>query len=48
MKSNKRSPDLVKILKAMDKVHDKLIEYKKKNNGLLVVMKDNKIVLIKP
>ncbi len=48
MKLNKRSPELTKILKGMDKVHEKLIEFKRKNKTELVVLRNNKIVRIKP
>lgn len=37
-----------KILIGLDKVYERLIEFKKQKNTELVVMKDNKIVRIKP
>jgi hypothetical protein len=37
-----------KILIGLDKVYEKLIEFKKQKNTELVIMKDNKIVRIKP
>lgn len=37
-----------KILKGLEKVYDKLIEFKKSKNSELVVIRDNKIVKIKP
>ncbi|MEO8852675.1 MAG: hypothetical protein ABI359_02795 [Ginsengibacter sp.] len=37
-----------KILLGLDKVYEKLIEFKKQKKSELVVMKDNKIVRIKP
>lgn len=37
-----------KILKGLEKVYEKLIEFKKLKNTELVVMRDNKIVKIKP
>jgi hypothetical protein len=37
-----------KILLGLEKVYEKLIEFKKQKNSELVVMKDNKIVKIKP
>jgi hypothetical protein len=37
-----------KIIKGMDRVYEKLIEYKKLKNSELVVMKDGKILRIKP
>ena len=37
-----------KILHGLEKAYDKLILFKKQKNTELVVMKDNKIVRIKP
>ena len=37
-----------KILLGLEKVYEKLIEFKKQKNTELVVMKGNKIVKIKP
>lgn len=37
-----------KILKGLEKVYEKLIEFKKAKNSELVIMRDNKIVRIKP
>ncbi len=37
-----------KILKGLEKVYEKLIEFKKLKNSELVVLRDNKIVKIKP
>ncbi|MBS1536835.1 MAG: hypothetical protein JST20_03700 [Bacteroidetes bacterium] len=37
-----------KILVGLEKVYEKLIEFKKLKKSELVVMKDNKIVKIKP
>ena len=48
MKEYKRTPTQTKILEGMDKVYEKLIEFKKKMNSELVVMQDDKIVRIKP
>lgn len=48
MKENKRTPNQIKILEAMDKVYDQLIEFKRKMNSELVIIKDNKIVRLKP
>lgn len=47
-KENKRSESVQKIIDAMDKVHENLIAYKKKMNSELVVLKDDKIIRIKP
>ena len=37
-----------KILKGLEKVYEKLLEFKKTKNSELVVIRDNKIVRIKP
>jgi hypothetical protein len=37
-----------KILKGLEKVYSKLLEYKKSINSELVVLRNNKIVKIKP
>ena len=37
-----------KIVKGLEKVYDRLIEFKKEKNSELVVMQDGKIVKIKP
>ena len=35
-----------KVLKGLDLSYQRLIEYKRKNNGELVIMKDGKIVKV--
>ena len=37
-----------KILKGLEKVYERLIEYKRAKNSFLVVLRDNNIVKIKP
>lgn len=37
-----------KILIGLEKVYEKLIDFKKSKNSELVILKDNKIVKIKP
>jgi hypothetical protein len=37
-----------KILKGLELTYERLIEFKKQKNSVLVVLKDNKIVRIKP
>lgn len=37
-----------KILKGLEKTYEKLLEFKRSKNSVLVVMRDNKIVKIKP
>lgn len=48
MKTHKMTPNQLKILIGMEKVYDKLLEFKKKMNTDLVILKDNKIVRVKP
>ena len=48
MKEYKRTEHQQKILNGMEKIYEKLIEFKKRANSELVVMKDNQIVRIKP
>lgn len=48
MKEYKRSQNQQKIVDAMNMVYEKLIEFKKKTNSELVILKDDKIVRIKP
>jgi hypothetical protein len=48
MKPFKRTANQTKILNAMDKVYENLILFKKKMNSDLVILKDNKIIRIKP
>jgi hypothetical protein len=48
MKEYKRSQNQQKIVDGMNKVYEKLIEFKKKANSELVILKDNKIVRVKP
>ncbi len=47
MKKYKTTANQKKIIDAMGKVYEKLIESKKKTNSDLVVMQDGKIVRIK-
>jgi hypothetical protein len=37
-----------KIVKGLELAYERLIEYKKQKNSVLVVIRDNKIVKIKP
>jgi hypothetical protein len=37
-----------KILKGLEKVYEKLIEFKRMKNSELVILSDNKIIKIKP
>ena len=36
-----------KILKGLEKAYEKMIEFKRRNNSELVIIRDNKIVKIK-
>lgn len=46
--SEKHIEEKNKILKGLEKVYEKLIEFKKMKNSDLVILRDNKIVKIKP
>jgi len=48
MKTYKRSENQAKILDGMEKVYERLIEFKRKKNSELVVLKGDQIVRIKP
>jgi ADP-glucose pyrophosphorylase len=48
MKSYKRTANQKKILEGMDKVYEKLIEFKRKMNSEIVVLNGDEIVRIKP
>ena len=48
MKTHKRTLNQKKILEGMDKVYDKLIELKNKMNSEMAILKDGKIIRIKP
>ena len=48
MKTHKMTANQIKILDGMDKVYEKLLEFKKKMNSELVVLKDDKITRVKP
>ena len=37
-----------KIVKGLEKAYEKMLEFKRKNNSEIVVIKENKIVKIKP
>jgi hypothetical protein len=44
----KQSEEVQKIMKGLELAYERLIAYKKAKNSVLVVMRDNKIVEIKP
>jgi hypothetical protein len=48
MKTYKRTPNQDKVVLGMDKVYEKLIEFKKKMNSELVILREDKIIRIKP
>lgn len=49
MKNNKKNiSEIEKILQGMDKVNDNLITFKKRMNSDLVVLRDGKILHVKP
>lgn len=47
-KADKQKELYNKILSGLDRIYDKLIEFKKQKNSELVILKDGKIVRIKP
>lgn len=47
-KIERQKEEKSKILKGLEKVYEKLLEFKKQNNSELVVLKNNQIVRIKP
>lgn len=46
--SEANNEEVKKILKGLEKTYEKLLEFKKMKNSELVVIRDNKIVRIKP
>lgn len=48
MSAYKRTENQTKILEGMDIVYEKLIQYKRKMNSELIILRDNEIVRIKP
>jgi hypothetical protein len=38
----------IKILKGLDKAYEKMLDFKRRNNSEVVVIRENKIVKIKP
>lgn len=44
----KQQEEKKKILKGLEKVYERLIEFKRAKNSELVILRDNKIVRIKP
>jgi hypothetical protein len=47
-KTEKHLDEKNKILKGLEKVYEKLIEFKKSKNSELIVIRNKKIVKIKP
>ena len=37
-----------KILKGLEKAYEKMLDFKRKNNSEIVIIRENKIVKIKP
>lgn len=48
MTSTEHQEEKAKILKGLELAYKRLIEFKKSKNSVLVVMRDNKIVYLKP
>ncbi len=45
---DKKDDLTTRLLKGLEKSYEKLIEFKKQKNSMLVVLRDNKVVRIKP
>lgn len=48
MKNYKKTVNQEKIIQGLEKSYEKLLESKRKTNSEIVILKDNKIVKIKP
>lgn len=48
MKTDKKTNHRNKIILGLDKAYEKLLEFKKQNHTELIIMRDSKIVRIKP
>ena len=48
MKTENKIERREKILKGLEKAYEKMLEFKRKNNSEIVIIKENKIVKIKP
>lgn len=48
MLPDKKNDLTTRLLQGLEKSYEKLIEFKKQKNSVLVVLRDNKIVKIKP
>jgi hypothetical protein len=48
MKAYKRTETQSKILAGMGKVYERLVDAKRKTNSEIVILKNNKIVHVKP
>ena len=48
MDKNEQTVKQKKILEGLEKVYEKLVEFKKKMGSELVILKDGKIVKVKP
>lgn len=46
--TDKHLEEKSKVLKGLEKVYERLLEFKKTKNSELVILRDNKIVKIKP
>lgn len=48
MKTYKRTENQQKVIQGMNKVYENLLIYKKRLNSELVILKDDKIIHVKP
>lgn len=48
MSQNKQTERKNRILKDLEKAYEKMIEFKRRNNSEIVILKENKIIKTKP
>lgn len=48
MATHKRTAQQIKIIEGMNQVYEKLMAFKKRMNSEVVILKDDKIIRIKP
>lgn len=48
MTKEDRTERKIKILKGLEKAYEEMLDFKRKSNSEIIVIKDNKIVKIKP
>ncbi|MBP2616060.1 hypothetical protein PYS58_23245 [Chryseobacterium indologenes] len=48
MTKQDRAERKIKILEGLEKAYEKMLDFKRKSNSEIVIIRDNKIVKIKP